>query len=55
MYSNLSIYLNKLGQVEFNIEETEQVSFPIAILGLVILVVGFKVFKDKTQQIKADG
>jgi membrane protease YdiL (CAAX protease family) len=49
------VYLNKLGQVEFNIEETDQVSLPIAILGLVILVVGFKVFKDKTQYIKADG
>ncbi|MCS4433710.1 CPBP family intramembrane glutamic endopeptidase [Aquiflexum gelatinilyticum] len=49
------VYLNKLGQVEFNIEETDQVSLPIAILGLVILVVGFKVFKDKTQHIKTDG
>jgi membrane protease YdiL (CAAX protease family) len=49
------VYLNKLGQVEFNIEETDQVSLPIAILGLVILVIGFKVFKDKTQHIKANG
>ena len=38
------VYLNKLGKLEFNIEETEQVSVPIALLGLVILVVGLRLF-----------
>jgi uncharacterized protein len=46
------VYLNKLGKIEFNIDETDQVSIPLALIGLLILVVGFRVFKDKTQNIK---
>lgn len=49
------VYLNKLGKIEFKIEETDQVSMPLAIIGLLILVVGFRVFKDKTQNIKKNG
>jgi uncharacterized protein len=49
------VYLNKLGKIEFNIDETDQVSIPLALMGLLILVVGFRVFKDKTQKIGNNG
>ena len=49
------VYLNKLGKVEFNIDETDQVSVPIALVGLLILLVGFRVFKEKTQNIENNG
>jgi len=49
------VYLNKLGKVEFNIDETDQVSIPIAFVGLLILLVGFRVFKEKTQNIENNG
>jgi membrane protease YdiL (CAAX protease family) len=49
------VYLNKLGKVEFNIDETDQVSIPIALVGLLILLVGFRVFKEKTQNIENNG
>lgn len=49
------VYLNKLGKIEFNIDETDQVSLPIAIVGLLILLIGLRVFKEKTQNIGTDG
>ncbi|MCL6258578.1 CPBP family intramembrane metalloprotease [Aquiflexum sp. TKW24L] len=49
------VYLNKLGKLDFNIEETDQVSVPLAMLGLLILLVGFRMFKEKSQIIESDG
>ncbi len=49
------VYLNKLGKVNFNMEETDQVSIPFALLGLVILILGMRIFKQKNQQIESDG
>jgi membrane protease YdiL (CAAX protease family) len=49
------VYLNKLGQIDFNIEETDQVSLPLAIVGLIILVIGLRVFKQQSQKIEIDG
>ncbi|GAB2620154.1 CPBP family intramembrane glutamic endopeptidase [Belliella aquatica] len=47
------VYMNKLGKVEFNIEETDEVSIPLALLGLLILLIGLRIFKEKNKtQIK---
>lgn len=55
VFTVVMVYLNSLGQVEFDIEATDQVSLPIALLGLVILVGAFKVFKEKSQTLAIDG
>jgi len=54
-FTVILVYLNKLEKVEFNIDETDQVSIPIALVGLLILLVGFRVFKEKTQNIENNG
>jgi membrane protease YdiL (CAAX protease family) len=41
------VYLDKLGMIEFEIEKTDQVSWPIALLGLVFLLISLKFFKEK--------
>lgn len=47
------VYMNKLGKVDFNIEETDEVSIPLALLGLLILLIGLRIFKEKNKtQIK---
>ncbi|WP_194975689.1 CPBP family intramembrane glutamic endopeptidase [Aquiflexum lacus] len=52
-FTVMLVYLNKLGKIEFNIEESEQVSLPFALLGLVLLIVGMQVFKEKNKKIPA--
>jgi uncharacterized protein len=47
-FTVILVYLDKLGKIDFNIEETDQVSIPIAIVGLFILIVGMRVFKEKS-------
>jgi len=54
-FTVILVYLNKLGKIEFNIDETDQVSIPIALVGLLILLVGFRVFKEKIQNIESNG
>ena len=49
-FTVILVYLNKLGKIEFNIEESEQVSLPFALLGLVLLIVSMQVFKEKTRK-----
>jgi membrane protease YdiL (CAAX protease family) len=49
-FTVILVYLNKLGKINFNIEESDQVSLPFALLGLVILLIGFKLFRDKSQK-----
>jgi uncharacterized protein len=49
-FTVILVYLNKLGKIEFNIEESEQVSLPFALLGLVLLIVGMQVFKEKNKK-----
>ncbi len=45
------IYLDKLGKLDFDMEDTEQVDWPYALLGLVLLVAAFKIFRDKHRKI----
>ncbi|MCH6199665.1 CPBP family intramembrane metalloprotease [Aquiflexum sp. LQ15W] len=54
-FTVILVYLDKLGKIEFNIDETDQVSIPIALVGLLILLVGFRVFKEKIQNIESNG
>ncbi|SDY68649.1 MULTISPECIES: CPBP family intramembrane glutamic endopeptidase [Rhodonellum] len=49
-FTVILVYLNKLGKVNFDIEETDQVSISFALLGLLIMILGIKVFKEKNQQ-----
>ena len=41
----LLIYLSKQGKIDFDIESTDQVSYPLAFLGLLVLLVGIYYFK----------
>ncbi|MGY6742311.1 MAG: CPBP family intramembrane glutamic endopeptidase [Cecembia sp.] len=41
------VYLGKLGVIDFDIEKTDQVSWPFAILGLLLLLISLMYFKDK--------
>lgn len=43
------VYLNKLGKVNFDIEEADEVSIPLALLGLLILLIGLRIFKEKNK------
>ncbi|EMS34862.1 abortive infection protein family [Mariniradius saccharolyticus AK6] len=54
-FTVVMIYLNGLGKVEFNIEETEQVSLPLALLGLGVLLVALRFFKEKMAIRPIDG
>lgn len=54
-FTVVMIYLNSLGKVEFNIEETEQVSLPLALLGLGVLLVALRFFKEKMAIRPIDG
>jgi len=48
------LYLAKLGKIEFDMEQTEQVSLPYAIIGLVLLILSMLVFKEKSKSILTD-
>ncbi|MFD2200106.1 CPBP family intramembrane glutamic endopeptidase [Shivajiella indica] len=48
------LYLSKLGKIEFDIDQTGQVSLPYAIIGLFVLLLGMKVFKEKGKKYKLD-
>ncbi|SMD42437.1 hypothetical protein SAMN00777080_0988 [Aquiflexum balticum DSM 16537] len=54
-FTVILVYLNKLGKINFNIEESDQVSLPFALLGLVILLIGLKLFRDKSHNNPAHG
>lgn len=54
-FTVVMIYLNSLGKVEFNIEETDQVSLPLALLGLGVLLVALRFFKEKMAIRPIDG
>jgi uncharacterized protein len=41
------LYLNKLGKLNFDIEDTEQVEAPYALLGLFVMLLAFRMFHDK--------
>lgn len=49
------VYMNKLGKVDFDIEEVDMVSIPIALVGLLILLGGFKIFKEVSKPKITDG
>jgi uncharacterized protein len=40
------IYMGKLGKIEFDIEQTQQVSLPYAIIGFILFILSMKIFKD---------
>jgi uncharacterized protein len=54
-FTVVMIYLNSLGKVEFNIEETDQVSLPLALLGLGALLIALRFFKEKMATRPIDG
>lgn len=54
-FTVVMIYLNSLGKVEFNIEETDQVSLPLALLGIGGMIIGFRFFKEKMAIRPIDG
>ncbi|MFD2035142.1 CPBP family intramembrane glutamic endopeptidase [Belliella marina] len=49
------VYMGKLGKLDFDIEETDSVSIPIAIVGLLILLIGLNVFKEMNKPKMIDG
>jgi membrane protease YdiL (CAAX protease family) len=49
----LLIYLSKQGKIDFDIESTDQVSYPLAFLGLLVLLVGIYYFKNSN--LRSDG
>lgn len=54
-FTVVMLYLNSLDIVEFNIEETDQVSFPLAMLGLGVLILVFRYFREKISAHTIDG
>ena len=49
----LLIYLSKQGKIDFDIESTDQVSYSLAFLGLLVLLVGIYYFKNSN--LRSDG
>jgi uncharacterized protein len=45
----IMIYLSNQGQIEFDLESTDQVSYPSAALGFLLLMIGFLYFKKVNQ------
>lgn len=54
-FTVVMLYLNSLDIVEFNIEETDQVSLPLALLGLGLLILVFRYFREKISTHTIDG
>ncbi|RPA69867.1 CPBP family intramembrane metalloprotease [Cyclobacteriaceae bacterium YHN15] len=48
------IYLNKLGKIEFDMDQTGQVSIPYAIVGFVLLILALKIFEEKSKRYLPD-
>lgn len=46
----LMVYLAKQGSIEFDMEATDQVSYPLAFLGLLVLLAGIYYFKNSNRQ-----
>lgn len=45
----VAVYLSNQGMVDFDLESTDTVSYPVAIMGLLVLMVGFFYFKKINQ------
>ncbi len=45
----LLVYLSNLGQIDFDLESTDTVSYPAALFGLLVLILGFLYFKKANQ------
>ncbi|MCH7411441.1 CPBP family intramembrane metalloprotease [Belliella sp. DSM 111904] len=43
------VYLGKLGKIDFNIDEVDEASWPVALGGLVLLVICLKLFSEKSK------
>ncbi|MCH7402501.1 CPBP family intramembrane glutamic endopeptidase [Belliella kenyensis] len=43
------VYLGKLGKIDFDIEEVDQASWPVALGGLALLVISLKLFSEKNK------
>lgn len=48
------VYLGNLGIIDFDIEKTDQVGWPIALVGLLGLLIGLKAFREKHKNFKLD-
>ncbi len=53
-FTVLLVYLGKLGKIDFDIEQTDTVSWPIALGGLIVLLIGMKLFREKSKPIIID-
>lgn len=49
------VYLNKLGLVEFNIEESTQADWYIVLIGVIIFIISFKLFIKNSRELPPDG
>ncbi len=47
----LMVYLSNKGQIEFDLESTDTVSYPIALGGLLVLILGFLYFRKSNKAI----
>jgi membrane protease YdiL (CAAX protease family) len=48
------VYLGNLGIIDFDIEKTDQVGWPLAMVGLVVLLIGLKAFRENHRNFKLD-
>jgi len=48
------VYLNKLGILEFNIEESTQIDWYIVLVGLIVFIISFKLFIQKCRKLPPD-
>ncbi|HSJ67412.1 MAG TPA: CPBP family intramembrane glutamic endopeptidase [Anditalea sp.] len=49
------VYLNKLGLVEFNIEESTQADWYIVLIGVIIFIISFKLFIKNSRELPPNG
>jgi len=49
------VYLNKLGLLEFNIEESTQADWYVVLIGLIVFIISFKLFINNSRELPSDG
>jgi len=49
------VYLNNLGLLEFDIEESTQADWYIVLIGLIVFIISFKLFINNSRKLPSDG
>jgi len=49
------VYLNKLGVLEFNIEESTQAEWYVVLIGFIVFIISFKIFINNSRKLPSDG